>query len=137
VQDVQTVIEFTISPFATSDEGLKDQSNQAVGEANDIQPAPTLIIDGVVVDGVNSITNAINPITNAINPITNAINPITAAWDPLLEKIKLFTKIVDGISEVWRKCRRSLRSSHAHGLFDSRCILMQKWHGPFCLLRKR
>jgi phage-related minor tail protein len=124
VQDVQTVLEFTISPFATSAEGLKDQLNKAVGEASDMEPAPALIADaGVVVDGVNS--------------ITNAINPIAAAWDPLLEKIKLFTKIVDGISEVWRKCRRSLRSSHAHGLFDSRCILMQKWHGPSCLLRKR
>jgi hypothetical protein len=127
VQEVQTVLEFTIAPFATSDEGLKDQLTAVVGEVADVDnlnPAPAVITDaGVAVDGVTA--------------IANTIKPAMAAWDPLLEKIKLFTEIVDGISEVWRKCRRSPSSSHARGLFDSRSILMQKWHGPSCLLRRR
>jgi hypothetical protein len=90
VQEVRTVLEFTIAPLATSDEGLKDLLNEGVGEATDVDsmnPVPPLAIGaGDMVDRVTA--------------ITSAINPVMAAWDPLLIKIKLFTEIVDGISEV-------------------------------------
>jgi hypothetical protein len=90
MQEVRTVLEFTIAPFATSDEGLKDQLNEVVGEATDVDsmiPVPPLATGaGDMVDRVTA--------------TTGAINPVMAAWDPLLIKIKLFTEIVDGISEV-------------------------------------
>jgi hypothetical protein len=127
VQEVQTVLEFTIAPFVTSDEGLKDQLNEVVGEATNVDnmnPVPPLATgEGAVVDRITA--------------ISDTINPVMAAWDPLLEKIKLFSEIVDGISEVWFKCQRSPKSSHVHGLLDSRSIRMQRWHGPSCLSRTR
>jgi hypothetical protein len=124
----QTVIEFAIAPFAMSDDGLEDQLNKAVSEAHTIDsvnPALSRIIDaGNVADGVISTTN-------------NTVIPISATWDSLLDKIVLFTEIVDGISEVWFNCRQSPKSSQVHGLLHSRFIPMQKWHGLSCLLHTR
>jgi hypothetical protein len=123
----QAVIEFTLAPFATSDDGIKDRLNEAVTEANNVDsmnPAPSGMIDaGNVVDAVIS--------TN------NTVIQISATWNSLLDKIELFTKIVDGISEVWFNSRQSPRSSHEYGLPHSRSIRMQKWHGLSCLLRTR
>jgi hypothetical protein len=128
MHDVQTVLEFTITSFGTSDEALEGQLNEAVSETKVVEnmnPAPSRVIDGGnVVDGIISTTN-------------NTVIPTMAAWDPLLDKIKLFTEIVDGISEVWFKRRRSPRSSHVHGLLHSRSIRTPRWHGPSCLLRTR
>ncbi|KAF8508838.1 hypothetical protein JB92DRAFT_2832202 [Gautieria morchelliformis] len=76
--------------FRTSDEALKGQLNEAVGKVtvlNNMNPAPSRIIGAGNVVGIISTTN-------------NTLIPIMVAWDPLLEKIKLFSKIVDGISEV-------------------------------------
>jgi hypothetical protein len=91
LHDVQTVLEFTISCLGTSDEALESQLNEAVDEAKVVaimNPAPSQIIDaGNAVDSINSTTN-------------NTVIPIVTAWEPLLDKIKLFTEIVDGISEV-------------------------------------
>ena len=123
MHDVETVIEFTITSFGTSDEALEGQLKEAVSGAEVVDSmnlGPSRIIDaGNVVDGNNSVI------------------PIVAAWDSLLDKIKLFIEIVDGISEVWFKCWRSPGSPHVHGLFHSRSILMRKWHGPFYLVCKR
>jgi hypothetical protein len=85
---VQTVLEFTITSFATSEEARKEQLDEAFGGTNvldTMSPAPSL-------PGVDNVTSAMN-----------AMNTISATWVPLLESIKLFTVIVDGISEVWFK----------------------------------
>jgi hypothetical protein len=93
VPPLQTVLEFTITPFATADEALMAQWNESVSGTrvvHNMKPAPAVIIGAEgVIDRVNS--------------ITNAINPITSVWDPLLDKIKLFSEIVDKASEVWFK----------------------------------
>jgi hypothetical protein len=76
--------------------------NEVVGEATDVDNMnfvpPLATGAGVVVDRITA--------------IADTINPVMTAWDPLLEKIKLFSQIVDGISEVRFKCRWSPRSSH-------------------------
>jgi hypothetical protein len=88
--EIQTVLEFIVAFFTTSDQAVEGHLHEAVSEAkvvDNINPAPSRIIDAVnVVDGINS--------------TTSTVNSITAAWVPLLDKIKLFTEIVDGISEV-------------------------------------
>jgi hypothetical protein len=90
VQVVQTVLEFSIAPFATSDERLRDQLHEAVGEAtavDSMNPVPSLATGAGVVADRNT-------------TIANTVNPITAAWGPLLDKVKLFSEIVDKVSEV-------------------------------------
>ena len=90
MHEVQTVVELTITSFATSAEASEDQMDEAVclGRTilDHIQPAPLLLSAVGAVPDVDS--------------VTGGINTISAAWKPLLEKIELCTKIVDGISEV-------------------------------------
>jgi hypothetical protein len=90
VQEVQTVLEFTVARFATSDECIRDQLNEAVGEAtavDNMNPVPSLATGaGVVVDRTTT--------------IADTVNPISAAWGPLLDKVKLFSEIVDKVSQV-------------------------------------
>jgi hypothetical protein len=78
MQKQGTVLEFVIASFVMSNEALEDQLN----DVDNMNPAPAL----AVVDAVNLI---------------NSNDPIMAAWDSLLDKIQLFTTIVDGISKVW------------------------------------
>jgi hypothetical protein len=90
-QELTTVIEFTISSFATSDEATAARMGEAVDQAKDayeqIGSPPSVLIDavGVADDVVPSINDG----------VTKA-----AAWEPLFEKIKLCTEIVDKIAEV-------------------------------------
>jgi hypothetical protein len=88
----------------TSDDSLEDQLNEAVREANNVDsmnPAPSRIIDtGNVVDGIISTAN-------------NTVIPISAAWDSLLDKIALFTKIVDG-SQRYGLIADNLPSHHMY-----------------------
>lgn len=85
MHEVQTVVEFTITSFATSDEAAGVRMDEAVDQGkaavDHMKPAPF---------------NTEGEVINAISDI----NTITEAWDPLLERIKLCTKIVDAISEV-------------------------------------
>lgn len=89
--EVQAVLEFAISLFTSSDKAWEDQLNEAVGGVtgvgDNMNLAPSLLIGaGDLIDGVTS--------------TTNTIIPVTAAWGPLLDKVKLFTEIVDKASEV-------------------------------------
>ena len=128
MHDVETILKFTITSLGTSDEALEGQLKEAFSGAevaDSMNSGPSQIIDaGNVVDGIISTTN-------------NTVISIVAALDPLLDNIKLFTEIVDGISEVWFKCWQSPGSPHIHGLFCFRSILIRKWHGPFYLVCKR
>ncbi|KAN0107633.1 hypothetical protein V8E52_009952, partial [Russula decolorans] len=88
--DVQTVVEFTITSFATSADAAEAQMDEAVDQGrttlDNMKPVPLLLsADGAVADVVSA---------------TRSINTISAAWTPLLEKIERYTKIVDKISEV-------------------------------------
>ncbi|KAF8532373.1 hypothetical protein JB92DRAFT_2842146 [Gautieria morchelliformis] len=84
--------ELRIPSFAMADEAPKYELNEIVSEAKDvtkINPAPSLIIDaGDVDDGITATSG------------TNTVNLTMAVWNPLLDNIRLFTKIVDGIPDI-------------------------------------
>jgi hypothetical protein len=90
-QEIATVIEFTMSSFATLDEATTVRMNEAAGQAKaayeQIMPSPLVLVDAVSVadDVIPSVDYGLAKAT---------------AWEPLLEKIKLYTEIVDKISEV-------------------------------------
>jgi hypothetical protein len=88
---VLTSLEFTITSFATPDEAREAQLKEAVSGAkvvDNMNLAPALVVQARnVVDGGTS--------------AMNTMNTISATWVPLVDKIKLFTDLVDKASEVW------------------------------------
>jgi hypothetical protein len=84
MHDLQTVLEFTIAPG----EGLNSELARVVHGPTgaDMDPAPPVTFEDVVVNGTRS--------------AIDSISPIQAAWGPLLDKVKWFSDIVDVISEV-------------------------------------
>jgi hypothetical protein len=84
--EVPTIVEFTIASFATSAEVQMDEAvDQAATAVDRMELAPVLGAEEAV---------------NNVVPIISGIDTMTAAWEPLLNKIKLYTEIVDRISEV-------------------------------------
>jgi hypothetical protein len=92
-QEIPTIMEFTISSFASSDEATIAQLDEVVEQAKEAYKhigtspsveasASTRDVVGVAVDAIPSVTN------------------VLTAWEPLLEKVKLFTEIMDKITEV-------------------------------------
>ena len=92
LQELQTVVEFTIVSVAGSVDSSKMQIDEAVAQGNaaidQIKPLPSSLehAPGLVDDSVTAYNN---------------IEPIAVTWGPLLEKVELITGIVDKISEVW------------------------------------
>jgi hypothetical protein len=90
-QEVPTVIKFTISSVTTSDEATSAQMDEAVSQAKEayehIAPSPP---------AVASASDAVGVAVDAIP----SVNVAFTTWEPLLEKVKLFTEIVDKIAEV-------------------------------------
>jgi hypothetical protein len=90
-QEVATIIEFTISSFATLDEATTARMGEAVGQAKtayeQIVSPPSVLV------GVVGVADDVTPTVDDI--LTNAV-----AWEPLLDKIKLCTEIMDKITEV-------------------------------------
>jgi transcriptional regulator with AAA-type ATPase domain len=91
LQELQTVVEFTIVSVAGSVDSSKMQTDEAVAQSNaaidQIKPLPSSLehASGLVDDSV---------------PAYNNIEPIAVTWGPFLQKVELITRIVDKISEV-------------------------------------
>ena len=68
-----------------------------------------LNMEEAVVQGNNALLH-MKPVPSLFKPIQDAVDTSVAAatnikslsdtWDPLLQKVELFTKLVDGIAEV-------------------------------------
>jgi hypothetical protein len=90
-QEVATVIEFTISSFATVDEATTARMDEAIVQAKaaheQIVSPPSVLVNAVSVADV-------------VIPSVGDVLAKVSAWEPLLEKIKLYTEIVDKITEV-------------------------------------
>jgi hypothetical protein len=86
-------MEFTISSFASSDEATIAQLDEVVGQAKEaykhIGPSPSVEASASTRDVVGVAVDAIPSVTNVLT-----------TWEPLLEKVKLFTEIMDKITEV-------------------------------------
>jgi hypothetical protein len=89
-QELQAVIKFTVSSFETSHEATITQMNESVSQAKaayeHIGPSPS--VPAPARDAAGMTVNAIPLVTKAV------------AWEPLLEKVQLFTDIVDKFAEV-------------------------------------
>jgi hypothetical protein len=92
------LVKFTIARYASSCSAAQMQVNEAVAQGKDSFAQMT------------STSRALVPLMQGAfevsTTIMNSIPSITSNWAPLLEKIKLFTEIVDKISEVWYRIDR-------------------------------
>jgi hypothetical protein len=88
----QTIIEFTIVAISKPSDPAELNMEEAVAQGKDafnrMKPAPT---------------SSFEPIQGAIDASVTVINDtksLSNTWGPLLQKIELFTKLVDAIAEV-------------------------------------
>jgi hypothetical protein len=88
----QTIVEFTIMAIPTEAPdaaGLNMEQAVAQGRA--------------AFDHMKSVQSSVDPIQEAINTsatVINNIKSVSDTWGPLLQKIKLFSELVDAIVEV-------------------------------------
>ena len=87
----QTIIEFTITAVPkASDAGVLNME-EAITQQKD------------VLDSMIPAPSSVKPIQEAVNTsatVLNNIRSVSAIWGPLLQKIKLFSELVDSIAEV-------------------------------------
>jgi hypothetical protein len=92
-QELATVIEFNIVSFASSFEATKAQMDQAVDQAKEaykhIGPSPSAAAVASACD-----------IVGVTVDVTPSVSNVLTAWEPFLEKVKLFTEIIDQFAEV-------------------------------------
>jgi hypothetical protein len=92
---LKVIIELSATSVETPASGIELQMNDASERAKDAlaqmqsRPAPVDCIEG-----------AVGVITSGVENVVS----IADTWDILLNKIELFTKIVDGIAEVGYNC---------------------------------
>ena len=87
----QVIIEFTIATTSKASDATEVNMEEAVVQGNDallqMKMAPS----------------SFEPIQGAIDTsvaTATVIKSLSDTWDPLLQKVELFTKLVDGIAEV-------------------------------------
>jgi hypothetical protein len=92
-RECQTSIKFNIESIAKSADPLELEMDDAVArgkkEMKDMSSMPV---------AVDVIQGAIDTYQSTSGVVSNL--PILPAWEPFLEKVELFTKLVDGIAEV-------------------------------------
>ena len=92
---MKSAIELSTKSITTSTDAIElqiiDVSEQANGALAQMQNSSS---------PVDHIVGAVDGITSVMDNVI----PIAKTWDVLLQKIDLFTKIIDGIAEVRRKC---------------------------------
>jgi hypothetical protein len=93
LQELSTVIEFTISSFASSDEATITRMNRSVGKASEaskhIRPPPSAAAVAPARDAVGVAVGVIP-----------SVSTVLTTWEPLLGKVKSFTEIMDKFAEV-------------------------------------
>ena len=120
-RNTQIIIEFTIT---------------AVSKAND---AAVLNMEEAVAQGKGALvhmmpaSSSLAPIQGAVDTSVVVVTTLTAIWGPFLQKVKLFTELVDGIARV------SGRTDELSEVSDriSRSTHTLKWRGAFSLLYTR
>ena len=93
MSQTQPIIEFSITvasgtqpsnvPYMEMDDGV----TKATAAFEQMRVAPPML---------EHIEDAVGPSTTIVENVTS----MAATWDPLIQRIKLFTEIVDGIAEV-------------------------------------
>ncbi len=81
--------------------------------------------------------SSIEPMRGAVNTpvaVVANINSLTTTWGPLLQKIKLFTELVDGIARVSGRTDEFSTVSDSRGDRISRSTHTLIWRGASSLL---
>ena len=92
---MKSAIELSAKLITTPTDAIELQMIDASEQAND------------ALAQMKTSSSPVNHIVGAVDGITSVMDnviPIAKTWDVLLQKIDLFTKIIDGIAEVHRKC---------------------------------
>jgi hypothetical protein len=95
LREVKSAIELSAKLITTPTDAIELQMIDASEQAND------------ALAQMKTSSSPVNHIVGAVDGITSVMDnviPIAKTWDVLLQKIDLFTKIIDGIAEVHRKC---------------------------------
>jgi hypothetical protein len=115
----QTIIEFSISvgtqPSNASHMEMDDSVTKATTALGRIRMEPSTL--GHAEGAVSTFTT-----------ISQKTTSTAASWDPLVQRIKLFTTIVDGISEVGRSAKLA---ANFPKIWLCRFTPMQRWLGAF------
>lgn len=91
IRKPETAIEFSIVSTSTAIGAVERQMDEAFGEVNE------------TLREVNHLPSLLESAAGSVDEVTSGINNAIAIgenWEPFLEKVKEFTKIVDGISQV-------------------------------------
>lgn len=87
----QMVLEFTIAMVSRASDAVTLNMEEAVKQGK------------VALDGMKQDPSAVNAIQGAVDNsaiVIDAINSVSGFWHPLVEKLKLFSELVDSIAEV-------------------------------------
>ena len=87
----QMVLEFTIAMVSRASDAVTLNMEEAVKQGK------------VALDGMKQDPSAVNAIQGAVDNsaiVINTINSVSGFWHPLVEKLKLFSELVDSIAEV-------------------------------------
>jgi len=118
------IVKFMIARYASSCSAAAMQADEAVTQGKDAHAQMT------------STSRALVPLMQGAfevsTTIMSNIPTITSNWAPLLEKIKLFTEIVDKISEV--RCKIDQLAISMTIALSCRYIHTLRWRGAYCLL---
>jgi hypothetical protein len=86
-----SMVEFTIMPITEASDAAGLNMGEAVAQGKDVLDRMKL---------VSSMFQRIRGATDVSGTVTNNMKPLSAVWGPLLQKIKIFTELVDEIAEV-------------------------------------
>jgi len=86
-----SMLEFTIMSITEASDAADLNMGEAVAQGKDVLDRMKLM---------PSMFQRIRGATDVSGTVTNNIKPLSAVWGPLLQKIKIFTELVDEIAEV-------------------------------------
>jgi hypothetical protein len=91
LHESQATIEFTVVSSAASTDATENQMDESVMQGN------------IAVEQIHPASPPLELLVGAVDHVNMTIDSTTSetdVWKPLLEKIELFTKIVDQIAQV-------------------------------------
>jgi hypothetical protein len=84
----QTTIEFTIVAISKASDAAGLNMEEAIVRGKE------------ALDSIEPAASSFEPIPWITNALVNDIKSVSNTWDPLLQKVKLFTELVDEVAEV-------------------------------------
>ena len=118
------VIEFTIAATSKVSDAAELNMEEAVAQGKD------------ALVHMNLASSSFEPIQGAVDTsvaVVANIKSVTAIWEPFLQKVKLFTELVDRIAHVGGRTNELSAVSDSRGDRISRCTHTLIWRGASSL----